>query len=58
VWRSVSSGLTGAVAGQELLKDERFDEKRAMNIVKTKQLTPLEVIVTTMTFRKGISNAY
>lgn len=58
LWRGLSPRLARAIPGKELPKDEHTDEKNAMKIAKTKQLTSLEVIMRKMMFRKGISNAY
>jgi len=58
LWRGLSPHLARAILGQELPKDEHTDEKSVMKIAKTKQLTPLKVIMRKTMFRKGISNAY
>ena len=58
LWRGLSPRLARAIPGQELPEDEHTDEKSAMKILKTKQLTTLEVIMRKMMFRKGISDAY
>jgi hypothetical protein len=58
LWRGLSPRLARAIPGQELPNDEHIDEKKVMKMAKTKQLTPLKVIMGKTMFRKGISNAY
>ena len=57
LWRGLSPRLARAIPDKELPKDEHTDEKSAMKIAKTKQLTPLKVIMRKTMFRKGISDA-
>jgi hypothetical protein len=56
LWRSLSPRLARAIPGEELRKDEDTDEEKRYGDKKRKRLSPLELIMTKVMFRKGTSN--